>query len=150
MSWPSGIRVGHTSPKSGRRMITLNSVELSPGEARAVATELQLRADFQDRTSDTRLIDEVPRRVSAETWRDDGAEGEAVHRLCDALETREDQRPNVVITGDPVVWADDVSPFTGPQVLSLLRENEELRKRIRALLEKEVAREHERRLRRGT
>ena len=66
MSWPRDIRVGHTSPKSGRKAITLNDVELSPDEARAVATELQLRADFQDRTADTRLIDEVPRRVSVD------------------------------------------------------------------------------------
>ena len=39
---------------------------------------------------------------------------------------------NVVITGEPVVWADEASPFTGPQVLSLLRENEELRRRCSA------------------
>jgi len=31
---------------------------------------------------------------------------------------------------EPVVWADNVSPFTGPQVLELLKENEKLREEV--------------------
>lgn len=37
--------------------------EYTPEEARALATEILLRADFQDRTPDTRLENEIPRRV---------------------------------------------------------------------------------------
>ena len=36
---------------------------------------------------------------------------------------------------EPIVWADEASPFTGDQVLSLLRENDRLRKMNRRLLE---------------
>lgn len=69
MSWPRGVRVGHTSPKSGRKVVTLNAneSELSPDEAREVARELILRADFQDRTEDTRMVDEIVRRVQPTT-----------------------------------------------------------------------------------
>jgi hypothetical protein len=37
-------------------------VFLTPGEARAVAEELLLRADFQERTEDTYVDNGVPRR----------------------------------------------------------------------------------------
>ncbi len=59
--WPRGVSVGHTF--GGRKMVTFNRIELTPEEARMVAAELVLRADFQDRTSDTSLEDEIPRRV---------------------------------------------------------------------------------------
>lgn len=36
--------------------------------------------------------------------------------------------PNASPAREPVVWADDASPFTGPQVKALLDENERLRK----------------------
>lgn len=53
MSWPLGICVGHTL--GGKKTMLLESPrrELTPDEARAVARELKLRADYQDRTSDT-------------------------------------------------------------------------------------------------
>lgn len=65
IKWPLGVRVGHTSPKSGRMTVTLHAsnVELTPDEAREVARELILRADFQDRKPDTRMVNEIPRRV---------------------------------------------------------------------------------------
>lgn len=33
----------------------------------------------------------------------------------------------VKVTAEPVVWADEATPFTGPEVLALLRENQRLR-----------------------
>ena len=56
--WPRDIRVGHED-----RVVTLNGIRMTPAEARVVSAELALRADYQDRTPDTRLIDGVPRRV---------------------------------------------------------------------------------------
>lgn len=68
MTWPLGVRVGHTSAKAGRKVtLFARDVELTPDEAREVARELVLRADFQDRTLDTRLVDEIPRRVEEPT-----------------------------------------------------------------------------------
>ena len=71
--WPRNVRVGHTGTKRGSKITLEASAELSPDEARAVARELVLRADFQDRTHDTRLVDEILRRrtieeVFAERW----------------------------------------------------------------------------------
>ncbi len=66
MMWPIGVRVGHTNTKhafAGSVLLSASDVVLTPDEARAVAAELLLRADFQDRTEDTRLIDEIPRRI---------------------------------------------------------------------------------------
>ncbi len=41
-------------------------------------------------------------------------------------------------TRDPVVWADAASPFTGAQVLDLLKENEKLRSALRPFAERVV------------
>jgi hypothetical protein len=62
--WPKNVRVGHTNAgKAGRSMVILHAEgELTPDEARAVARELLLRADFQDRAPDTYLVNEIPRR----------------------------------------------------------------------------------------
>lgn len=58
MMWPLGIRVGHTgtiSQNPGKVILHADEVLLTPMEAREVAKELILRADFQDRTPDTYL-----------------------------------------------------------------------------------------------
>jgi len=65
-NWPKNVRVGHTGTKSGKRVVLLNGEELTPVEAREVAKELILRADFQDRTLDTFLEAEIPRRRTVE------------------------------------------------------------------------------------
>jgi len=61
--WPTGVRVGHSA---ARPVVTLTaaSVELTPAEARAVAEELLIRADLQDRNGRA-TVDRsgVPRRV---------------------------------------------------------------------------------------
>lgn len=62
MPWPRGVRVGHTT--GGRKLVTLNGIELTFDEARAVAEELTLRADFQDRMPGTKTVNEIPRRVA--------------------------------------------------------------------------------------
>ena len=36
--------------------------------------------------------------------------------------------PPPSVEREPVVWADDATPFTGPEVLDMLKENESLRK----------------------
>jgi hypothetical protein len=61
--WPQGVRVGFSS-RMGDKTVTLGDVQLTPEQARIVARELLLRADHQERTEDTRLVDGIPRRVS--------------------------------------------------------------------------------------
>lgn len=36
---------------------------------------------------------------------------------------------------EPVVWADDATPFTGAEVLELLKENELLRRKVARIIE---------------
>lgn len=62
MAWPRGITVGFTDVKVGN-YVRLNNINLTPEEARRIAQELLLVADFQDRTPDTRLVDGWPKRV---------------------------------------------------------------------------------------
>lgn len=56
-SWPSAVYVGHTlvGHASDRKLVILDCErrELTPDEARTIARELALRADYQDRTHDT-------------------------------------------------------------------------------------------------
>lgn len=55
--WPEAVSVGHTlvGHASDAKLVILDCVrrELTPDEARAIARELALRADYQDRTPDT-------------------------------------------------------------------------------------------------
>lgn len=60
--WPRGIRVGFADPVVGK-FVLLNGVQLTPDEARRIAEELNLVADFQDRTPDTRLVNGWPQRI---------------------------------------------------------------------------------------
>lgn len=69
MTWPAGVCVGHTNKnastlpqRDGLVILDAPRTMLTPAEARAVAAELLLRADFQDRTPDTYLENEIPRR----------------------------------------------------------------------------------------
>lgn len=67
--WPSGVIVGHTGAggsSDDEKLVILEArrVHLTPAEARLVAQELLLRADFQERTPDTYVDNGVPRRKS--------------------------------------------------------------------------------------
>ena len=62
--WPRGVVVGHTNVKHVRPGVVILDapcVELTPAEARFVATELLLRADCQDRQVLVQYIDGIPR-----------------------------------------------------------------------------------------